>query len=969
MASAQGHGKRQWQRRMKRTHLARTIRVVSWNVGTLTGKCAELAEVMKRRKVHVACLQETRWRGSKAREIGEGYKLYFHGTSNQRNGVAVVVCEEMKSQVVDVQRVSDRLMVVKLSLDCGAVNIISAYAPQVGCSDSEKEEFQGTLDNVMQSLPGGEKVIVGADLNGHVGAGRGGYERNHGGHGHGLRNAEGESILRMAQAHDLAVVNTFFQKKEEHLLTFKSGAGRSQIDYFLVQRAELKGVKDCKVIPGECVAAQHRLLLMKFRLEGAWRKKEVKRCSRKIKWWRLKEASLAKEFKAQVEEKLRQESAGHREANQMWKGIAAVLKEAAVQVLGEVREGKQVHRETKWWNQDVQRCVQEKKTKFKVWQRTRQAEDLQVYLTAKKEAKRAVAKAKTETFEDLYQRLDSKEGHKIVYSLARSRERAMRDITQVRLMKDKEGRVIQEEASIRRRWQEYFGQLLNEENPRGDLQDVERIPGVVEEIKEKEVAEAMRRMQNGKAAGPDGIPIEAFKSLEEAGVTMLAKLFNAILREEKMPDAWRESIIVPIFKGKGDVQECSNYRGIKLMSHAMKLWEKTMNSRLRAMVEIGSCQFGFMPGRSTTDAIFALRTLLEKHREKRKDLHMAFIDLEKAYDRVPRELVWWCMRSRGIPEGYVRLVQDMYRGGQTLVRSACGESESFQVEVGVHQGSALSPFLFLLVMDTVTKDIQQEAPWCMLFADDIVLCSTDKMAVEEQLKQWTDRLEKHGLRVSRTKTEYLVTRFRQAENGEEEIRLGEENLKTVKAFKYLGSIIQDNASLEEEVRNRTRAAWSKWREVSGVVCDRRMPLWLKGKVYKAVLRPVLLYGSECWALKKREEQAIATTEMRMLRWIGGVSLKQHLRNEVVRGQVKVMAITEKMREQRLRWFGHVERREEGYVGKRVQQLQVEGTRSRGRPRLRWLDVVNEDMEQSGLKKEMAQDRRLWRNVSKRADPN
>jgi len=228
---------------MERTHLARTIRVVSWNVGTLTGKCAELAEVMKRRKVHVACLQETRWRGSKAREIGEGYKLFFHGTSNQRNGVAVVVCEEMKSQVVDVQRVSDRLMVVKLSLDCGAMNIISAYAPQVGCSDSEKEEFQGTLDNVMQSLPVREKVIVGANLNGHVGADRGGYERNHGGHGHGLRNAEGESILRMAQAHDLAVVNTFFKKKEEHLLTFKSDASRSQIDYFLVQRAELKGVK------------------------------------------------------------------------------------------------------------------------------------------------------------------------------------------------------------------------------------------------------------------------------------------------------------------------------------------------------------------------------------------------------------------------------------------------------------------------------------------------------------------------------------------------------------------------------------------------------------------------------------------------------------------------------------------------------------------------------------------------------
>ena len=257
----------------------------------------------------------------------------------------------------------------------------------------------------------------------------------------------------------------------------------------------------------------------------------------------------------------------------------------------------------------------------------------------------------------------------------------------------------------------------------------------------------------------------------------------------------------------------------------------------------------------------------------------------------------------------------------------------------------------------------------MLSANDIVLCGTDKVAVEEQLKQWIDRLEKHGLRVSRTKTEYLVTKFGQEANGEEEIRLGEGNLKTVKAFKYRGSIIQDNASLEEEIRNRTRAAWAKWREVSGVVCDRKMPLWLKGKVYRTVLRPVLLYGSECWALKKREEQVMAATEMRMLRWISGVSLKQHLRNEVVREKVKVTAITEKMREQRLRWFGHVERREEVYVGMRVQQLQVEGTRSRGRPRLRWLDVVKEDMAESGLKKEMAQDRSLWRNLSKRADPN
>ena len=101
-----------------------------------------------------------------------------------------------------------------------------------------------------------------------------------------------------------------------------------------------------------------------------------------------------------------------------------------------------------------------------------------------------------------------------------------------------------------------------------------------------------------------------------------------------------------------------------------------------------------MPGRSTTDAIFILKQTIEKHREGQKDIRVTFIDLEKAYDRVPREEIWRCMRERNVPEKYVKLIQDMYRGCQTKVRSAAGESGSFNVDVGLHQGSALSPYLF-----------------------------------------------------------------------------------------------------------------------------------------------------------------------------------------------------------------------------------------------------------------------------------
>ena len=131
-------------------------------------------------------------------------------------------------------------------------------------------------------------------------------------------------------------------------------------------------------------------------------------------------------------------------------------------------------------------------------------------------------------------------------------------------------------------------------------------------------------------------------------------------------------MLIPIFKNKGDVQSCSNYRGIKLISHTMKLWERIVEKRLRSDLKFSNQQYGFMPGKSTTDALFALRVLMEKYREGQKELHCVFVDLEKAYDKVPREEVWYCMRKSGLAEKYVRIVQDMYDDSTTALRCAVG---------------------------------------------------------------------------------------------------------------------------------------------------------------------------------------------------------------------------------------------------------------------------------------------------------
>ena len=127
-------------------------------------------------------------------------------------------------------------------------------------------------------------------------------------------------------------------------------------------------------------------------------------------------------------------------------------------------------------------------------------------------------------------------------------------------------------------------------------------------------------MKTGKACGPDQIPIEVWKLLSDEGVYYLLQTMNAVL-VEGMPQSWRKSELSPLYKGKGSVLECGNYRGIKLMAHTMKLWERIIDHRIRQIVELDDIQFGFRKGRSTTEPIVALRIVQEKYREKGKYLH------------------------------------------------------------------------------------------------------------------------------------------------------------------------------------------------------------------------------------------------------------------------------------------------------------------------------------------------------------
>ncbi|KAH9616130.1 hypothetical protein KSS87_018633 [Heliosperma pusillum] len=217
-------------------------------------------------------------------------------------------------------------------------------------------------------------------------------------------------------------------------------------------------------------------------------------------------------------------------------------------------------------------------------------ENFEKFKKARRAARKAVRDARAKFNQEVYAKLDTKDAEKNIYKLARKRDRKTKNIGRVKCVKDMDHKALVRENEIK------------------------------EMIQKNEVRMALKKMGGSKEAqGPNGIPIEVWRCLGESGIAWVTMLFNNIWRDNKMPTTWRKSIIVPLYKNKVDVQDCSNYRGIELMSHTMKLWKHIMEQRLRKCVDISHNQFefGFMPRRSTMEAICIMRQLMEHYQDKK----------------------------------------------------------------------------------------------------------------------------------------------------------------------------------------------------------------------------------------------------------------------------------------------------------------------------------------------------------------
>ena len=216
--------------------------------------------------------------------------------------------------------------------------------------------------------------------------------------------------------------------------------------------------------------------------------------------------------------------------------------------------------------------------------------------------------------------MESKERGRCICRVARQRVRTRQDVGDLKYVRYQQSVMLTEEKEIKNRLREYFENILNVENEREDLPTVERTEGPVQNFSKEEIKKAVNEMKSGKAAGCSGFVLELIKTLDGLGIDMIHSIMESIWEEEAIPEDSEKSIIVPIYKQKGDPMDCGNNRGIKLLEQIMKVLEKVLDQRLSGIVSINNMQMGFMQGRRTTDAIFMVKQLQEKFWEVKKDL-------------------------------------------------------------------------------------------------------------------------------------------------------------------------------------------------------------------------------------------------------------------------------------------------------------------------------------------------------------
>lgn len=931
------------------------LRIGTWNVRTLyqDGKIEQACAVLKKYNMALMGMCEVRWNECGQKHTPEGYAFYWSGMPNKDDihqyGVGILVNAELKNAIIDYKCVNERIMTMRFKGRQRNVSIIQCYAPTEDSDVNNKDAFYDQLNATLLETPENDFKILMGDFNAKVGNDNTDLQHVIGKYGIGQMNDNGQRLVELCGINELKIGGTLFPHKGIHKITWVSPDSNTenQIDHICVSAKWSNSLCDVRNRRGADIGSDHHLVIGKLSLN--FRVVRHKKSSVRVKYQvnRLKSTEQRLTFYNSLREKFDNLDVNEN-IDQRWTTIKNAITATCYQNLGRVCNKDKSYISAQSWALIDDRA--NLKNEINACRNTQKKSDLRSqYRQMDKRIKRSVRDDKNEYIDNLATQAESaaatanlKDLYEITKQIANKPGRKSTPV------KDRDGELLTNVDEQLRRWKEHFENILNMQTDGVSPtlnDDILTLPIRTDPPTTLEINEAIKALKNGKSAGIDNIPAEVLKGDSQLISSILHPLFRDIWVKETIPNDWLQGLVVKLHK-KGDASDCNNWRGITLLSAVFKVFMRIILERMLNFVDekLRREQAGFRSGRSCVDQINTLRIIIEQAVEFQSTLYVLFVDYEKAFDSVNRECIWTELKNIGVPEKIVKLIRIGYDGAKNSVIH-CGKiSDPFHTVSGVRQGCLLSPLLFLIVIDAVSRrssNIPRGIIWDPLnpaerlesldYADDKCELAHRQRDMQDKLNDLVSESRKVGLKINTKKTKEM----RINSSTDEPLQVMDVQIERVTKYQYLGSIISEDGGAAKDVDSRIRKALGAYITLNKVWKNSVYSLTTKIKIFKSCVLSVLLYGCETWCVTTEIKDGLRVFVNRCLRRILGIWWPNIISNELLWMRTDMKDVNYEIRKRKFGWIGHTLRKPPAEICRQALTYNPQGSRRRGRPKTTW----------------------------------